>query len=309
MLEFHGKYIRTTLKSKFAVRFLKKGKDGKVTSPYVSVQNNKFTFWDTTAKSVSETNPSLFHVVSLCRGIFAVPIELLETKGSTEQSSYVAKIMSLDDNAVVLLLEYDQNDVICNDSNQIVLRQCNIVKSYEAPQFKLLSSAQIKDVTNEFAKRKSTIMPNTYANNIVDYKKEITPFLSLARLNELDKKIRYLISQKILELGILGIRVAGDGDERVMNWFGVVEPLMPNPYGQAEIHSYVLSMRERFLSELTDNQVKLLERALCSARGLPCSSDAGIYHDARMIAYNRDVDESQLRSLVWKGFFKSGLKL
>ena len=314
MLEFHGKYIKTTPEAKFAVRYVRIDEYGKLRSPYKSVVNNRNVYWDSTAKSVSENKPSRGCFISCSGGIYAIPLEEFAKKGNARLSHFAQNVMGYDDSYILFLLEYAQDDIVDMDDNEIVLRQCNIVFICKPSEFrKYLSDYTITTIKAEFAARKKLMMENTYANRVVDYRKETMPFITFSKLSDASMRKQYLMAQQTMQHGITAITFAGNvGEERVMTWFSLLESVMPNPYGETEIHQYVLSIRNRFLSELTDGQIGILEQALRSSRELPFSYDAGFYHDVRLFSYRsafgEKVETNEMYSLVWRGFVSCGYR-
>ena len=257
-LEFHDKIINTGKgESKFAVRFNEKTDDGKSIGPWThSKDRKKYITWDLSAKSVSEKECVRGIEPNMCSGIFAVEMDTFN-KGR----GYAAKIMHTRKDIDLILLEYTEDDVISKDRCEIVLRQCNIVFSCQQPNFiAKYNDGSIFGIMQKFISDKEVSLINTYAKPIRDYREDLQRFISEFGIDTLRFNVSHTMIMRLnVEKDLRMIRLVCSWCAALYNY--ILDNHITN------IPGFLNSLRSRYLSNLTDKEISLIEIILTNEDG------------------------------------------
>ena len=280
---------------------------GNASSPFMAAKG--FGQWDITAKSAIETMPCRSITSGLCHGIFAITYEQFVT-GNCKWEKKAVRCNLSNYRTEMALLEYSTDDIIMSSSEEIVLRQCNIIYTASSTEFKNKShDGTLECLQRDFHAQKQLLPACTFAHPIARHSEEVASFLSLTKLRE--KHIPYILAITMLTYGNMVFLAIGKSNDRMLLWYSLIMSSLSESSTEKQIINYVMSIRWNFLSLLTDKQVGELVKALVFSKFKKGTADLEkeIYHDIWLIARKKvlslDFKENQLLSVVCKALYSS----
>lgn len=246
---FHDGYVKKSEESHFAVRFnIKVDVCSNSKSPFVPSSSE----WHENAKSLHFMNPTDAPLSQLCQGIFAIRLADFK-EGNGMYSHFITK----ENKRVVelLLLEYDQDDVICENTDEICLSQCNIVYRGMAENFlKMMEDGTMQNVMEEFTERKRELPNLSYSlpilrinSRIENYQRAMNLQTEQVQILDMLQNVSNLATMKKLE----------DVTTNIWACF-IYAYICKKGLGIGAIRAHVNMIRPVFLQNLSNEQVELL---------------------------------------------------
>lgn len=241
-LQFHDKIIKTgNGESRFAVRFNMKTDDGKSISPFTYSKGMQYyNEWDISAKSVS-TDCILGFDNAI--GVFAVEFDkFLSGKGIFVQYMKLESV-------TLILLEYNNDDVVFLNEDEICLSQCNIVYTSNQTTFMAKwKDGTISKMMAQFVTEKEAAEYNTYTKPIRSIQPGISRFVRDYKVNV--KRIKNALNHAVAlnNLEHLEIPFA------VLNW-GV---LIKTSGLDSMFSTLVEVARIIYMNQLNDEEIEML---------------------------------------------------
>lgn len=262
MLEFHDKYIYLNEKSKLALRFNSVDANGIIHSP---IMPQDFS-WPKDIVCVSESEPEINgHDLLQSKGIYAVPVEKLS------RFNIVSEAMKRRSDIVIYLVEYFPSDLIFSYLNEIAVRQCNIVQTFDVDDIK---TCNFDSVLERYYQKRGNIY-NSYARDL-----QKVGFDGMKMRDENKLNLQRFIHNELKEFSsIHGIKhfvnvdnfgqmlsAKTGADINVVRWFAYLHDFCRHNDGTdiehgARAAAYIDQIRHTYLSELDTCQISMLRVA------------------------------------------------